>query len=202
MSIASSPSDPNASEEIPNATSLAIVVLEPPRNSSNPTSNIPSSSNAGAPRHNDPPSSDESGEDSEVDSDASGFKDDSDDNSSSESSPLQSRPRRPAHAPLIEGANTSLSLPLYSSSITNHDAEPFIRVKDPAEGEYYVDIMSNLDDPLAPDSENAQNVTSFEAESPSMALTDPRKRFPTPIGIPGSHGEHEEGEIVPPPRSD
>ncbi|GAB2286464.1 hypothetical protein Dimus_020864 [Dionaea muscipula] len=113
-----------------------------------------------APSQNDPSSSDESdvdsNDDSDADSDASGSEDDSDDSSSSsESSPLQTRPRRSAHAPLSEGADSSLSLPLHSSSITDHDAEPFVRVEDPAEGEYYVDIMSDLDDPLAPDSEEA-----------------------------------------------
>ncbi|GAB2285313.1 hypothetical protein Dimus_019767 [Dionaea muscipula] len=59
--------------------------------------------------------------------------------------------------------------------------------------------MSDLDDPLASDSEEAQNI---KAESPNMAPTNPRKRLPTPVGIRGSRGEREEGEIIPPPRSD
>ncbi|GAB2279370.1 hypothetical protein Dimus_014014 [Dionaea muscipula] len=46
MSTASSPSDPNASEDLPNAASLAIMILQPPDTSSDPAPNIPSTSNA------------------------------------------------------------------------------------------------------------------------------------------------------------
>ncbi|GAB2293137.1 hypothetical protein Dimus_027346 [Dionaea muscipula] len=133
MSTTSYPFDPSTYDELPDAASLAIVVLAPPGNTSNPTSDIPSSSNA-----------------------APGSEDDSDDSSSSsESSPLQTRPCQPTHAPPSEGANSSLSLLPHPSPVTDHDAEPFIRVEDPAKDEYYVDIMSDHDDPLAPDSEEA-----------------------------------------------
>ncbi|GAB2284424.1 hypothetical protein Dimus_018877 [Dionaea muscipula] len=46
MSTASSPSDPNASDDLPNAASLAITILPPPETSSDPALNIPLSSNA------------------------------------------------------------------------------------------------------------------------------------------------------------
>ncbi|GAB2292105.1 hypothetical protein Dimus_026357 [Dionaea muscipula] len=46
MSTASSSSDPNASDDLPNDASLVIMVLPPPETSSNPASNIPFSSNA------------------------------------------------------------------------------------------------------------------------------------------------------------
>ncbi|GAB2297740.1 hypothetical protein Dimus_031827, partial [Dionaea muscipula] len=108
------------------------------------------------PSQNDPSSSGESDDDSSDDSDDSGSEDDSDDSSSSsESSPLQTRPRRPALAPLSEGASSSLYIVPHSSSVTDYDAEPFVRVEDPAEDEVYVDIMSDLDHPLASDSEEA-----------------------------------------------
>ncbi|GAB2302609.1 hypothetical protein Dimus_036612, partial [Dionaea muscipula] len=103
------------------------------------------------------------------DSDASRSEDDSDDSSSSsESSPLRTRPRWPAHAPLSDGVDSSLSLLSHSSSVTSHDAEPFlVRVEDLAEDEYYVDIMYDLDHPLASDSKEAQDIASVEAESPN-----------------------------------
>ncbi|GAB2281529.1 hypothetical protein Dimus_016111 [Dionaea muscipula] len=171
MSTASSPFDPNTSDDLPDVASLAIIVLAPPGTTPNPTYDIPNSSNAApglaiapvdfsssplyvspkpppqaAPSQNDPSSSDESDDDSSDDSDDSGPEDDSDDSSSSsESSPLQKRPCRPGHAPLSVGESSSLSVLPYSSSIIDHDAEPFVRVEDPAEDEYYVNIMSDLD---------------------------------------------------------
>ncbi|GAB2296629.1 hypothetical protein Dimus_030739 [Dionaea muscipula] len=105
------------------------------------------------PEQHDPSSSDKSDDDFSDDSDDSGSKDDSDDSSSSsESLPLQTRPRQPAHAPTSEGPSSSLSLIPHSSSVVDHDAEPFVREEDPAEDEFYVDIMSDLDHSLAPDS--------------------------------------------------
>ncbi|GAB2302001.1 hypothetical protein Dimus_036027, partial [Dionaea muscipula] len=119
------------------------------------------------PSQNDPSSSEESDDDSSDDSDDSGSEDESDDSSSSsETSPLQTRPRQPAHAPTSEEASPSLSLIPHSSSVIDHAAEPFVRLEDSAKDEFYVDIMSNLDHSLAPDSEEAQNVASVEAESP------------------------------------
>ncbi|GAB2283533.1 hypothetical protein Dimus_018039 [Dionaea muscipula] len=46
MSAASSPSDPNASDNLPNIAYLAIMIFRRPETSSNPASNNPSSSNA------------------------------------------------------------------------------------------------------------------------------------------------------------
>ncbi|GAB2273311.1 hypothetical protein Dimus_008110 [Dionaea muscipula] len=90
MYTTSSPSDPSATDDHPNAASLAIIIFEPPGTSSNPTSDIPSAANVGgspehspppAPTQNDPPSSNESDDNS----DASESEDDSDDSTSSES---------------------------------------------------------------------------------------------------------------------
>ncbi|GAB2295205.1 hypothetical protein Dimus_029380 [Dionaea muscipula] len=117
MSTASSPFDPSTSDDLPDAASLAIIVLAPPGATSNPTFDIPSSSNAapGARRYEDDSISSSS--------------------SSSESSLLQIRPRWSAYAPLSEGTNSSLCLPLHPSSVTDHDVEPFVRVEDPTKGE-------------------------------------------------------------------
>ncbi|GAB2266442.1 hypothetical protein Dimus_001450 [Dionaea muscipula] len=46
MSTVSSPSDPNASEDLPNVASLAIMILLPLNTFSDPAPNIPSTSNA------------------------------------------------------------------------------------------------------------------------------------------------------------
>ncbi|GAB2296554.1 hypothetical protein Dimus_030665, partial [Dionaea muscipula] len=140
MSTASSPSDPSASEDLPNATSLEIIVVEPPGTSYNPTSDIYSISNTG---------------ESENDSD----------DSSSDHSPLQPQLQENAHVSLSEGTTSSSSNPPYPSSITGPNAEPFVRVEDPVGGNDYMEIMFDLHEPLASDSEEAQNVTSAEDES-------------------------------------
>ncbi|GAB2265649.1 hypothetical protein Dimus_000688 [Dionaea muscipula] len=247
MLTASSPSNPNASDDLPNAASLAIMILPPSETSSNPASNIHSSSNASpssirhteivrwrtrstqdadilanypfgyvapgiannlewrkprdhvevdlfdneitlenaltvkindgeqwdvadliipnllieaglatapaavssssqesphppSPGHNDPSSSSESDDDPN----ASESEDDSDE-SSPNSLSLRSQPHEPTCASLSEGANSSLSHPLYPSSVTDPDAGPFTQVEDPADNDVYVDIIA-LDD--------------------------------------------------------
>ncbi|GAB2292918.1 hypothetical protein Dimus_027146, partial [Dionaea muscipula] len=112
---------------------------------------------------NDPSSSSESDDGSDDGSDASESEDDFDD-SSSVHSPLQPQPHENAHVFLSEGTTSSSSNPHCPSSITDPDVEPFVRVEDLAGGDDYVDIMFNPDEPLASDSEEAQNVTSAEDE--------------------------------------
>ncbi|GAB2288034.1 hypothetical protein Dimus_022379 [Dionaea muscipula] len=167
MSTASSPSDPDTSDNLPNAASLAFMVLPPTDTSSNLASHIPSSSNAvpGArhtkivrrsglarvpivdfslslqsspepspssnPHQNDPSSSLDSDDDSDDNSDASGSEDDpgDSDDSSSNQSLFQPQPHEHAHAPLSEGADSSMSNHLCPSSVTNPDAEPFVKTE-------------------------------------------------------------------------
>ncbi|GAB2279991.1 hypothetical protein Dimus_014628 [Dionaea muscipula] len=108
-----------------------------------------------APSQNDPSSFDESDDDSIDDSDDSRSEDDSNDSScSSESSPLQTRPRRPVHAPRSDGASSSFSLtPLPSlTMLLSHS------------------FMSDLDHPLASDFEEAQNPANEEYYVDSVGL--------------------------------
>ncbi|GAB2301674.1 hypothetical protein Dimus_035705 [Dionaea muscipula] len=127
----------------------ALVIVSSPSVQSSPKSVPPSN-----PSQNDLSSSFESDDGSDDDSDASESEDDSDD-SSSLHSPLQPHPHEYAHSSLSEGANSSLSNPLYSTSIIDPDVKPFVRVEDPVGGDDYVEIMLDLDDPLASDFEEA-----------------------------------------------